>query len=114
MESYSVDGTIEKISNIEDKSVEKKTFTEEELYDAAVLSNIGDIYTMDARAIHCGGANTSKKPRALICFAFQRVSNDDNDNIKKAPGFTYHCDDEVKNTKYRLSDFKNDVVYDFD
>ena len=39
-----------------------------------------------------------------------KMANDDNDNIKKATGFTYHCDDEVKNTKYRLSDFKNDVV----
>ena len=106
MESYSVDGTIEKISNIDDDSVEKKTFSEEELNDAAITSNVGDVYTMDARAIHCGGANNSTKPRALICFAFQREDEDTND-IKRATGFTYHINDEVLQRKYRLSDFEN-------
>ena len=41
---------IETISNIDDENVEKKTFSMEELHDAAVLSEKGDVYTMDAAA----------------------------------------------------------------
>ena len=105
MESYSVDGTIETISNIDDENVEKKTFSMEELHDAAVLSGKGDVYTMDARCIHAGGANESESPRALVCFAFQREDEAKQD-IVQAPGFTYHIHEDVFQRKYRLADFK--------
>ena len=82
------------------RSVETPTFSEEEVYDGAVLCVAGDIFIMDSRTVHAGGANDAERgaPRAVLCLAFQR------DPSIKARGFTYHIHPDVKG-RYTLADF---------
>lgn len=86
----------------------------------------GDILLFNTQVLHCGGANTSQKPRALLSFSFQNV-NADNDNLHfdftsvpnepesrirdvtasydMLPEFTYHCDQSVLKENICLNSF---------
>ena len=66
------------------------------------LLSPGDVLLFDAKIFHFGSANTSLLPRALLSFSFQKRDADGNTPL--IDGFTYHCDDSVKD-KLTLIDF---------
>lgn len=81
---------------------EPPTFSEEQMYDAALICGGGLTYVMDTRCAHAGGANQSASSRAVLCFSFQK----DTKPLEKARGFTYHLRHDLQREKLRLSDFR--------
>ncbi len=111
-ESYDSSGNIEVLTvsteNSDDDngndnySVPPTTFTEDQIFDAALLPcNEGTVYVMDSRCAHAGGANISTTSRAVLCFAFQK----DSKPMERARGFTYHIRPDLENKQIRLSAF---------
>ena len=118
--THSADGVLEYVEDIrkeleEDGSIQHtlapRTFTEEEIRDAGLCGSTGFIYAMDSRALHCGGANKSDKPRAVLCFAFQDWHRSGREDRKRRghperiTGFTYHLNDELVRKPRTLADF---------
>ena len=109
-ETYNAEGELEIIhldqgneDDGDDDSVVHNTqgnvqFTLEEVQNSAILCNAGESYIMDSRCAHLGGANTSSKERAVLCFAFQRKHDE------KASGFTYHINSDLEG-KWQVKDF---------
>ena len=78
------------------------TFTEEQIYAAALPCKEGSVYVMDSRCAHAGGANVSASSRAVLCFAFQK----DTRPMERARGFTYHIRPDLEDEKLRLTAFQ--------
>jgi ectoine hydroxylase-related dioxygenase (phytanoyl-CoA dioxygenase family) len=66
----------------------------------------GSVYMIDSRVVHSGTANTSAKPRVLLCFAFQRQDKELG-KARRALGFTYHLSEAVSRQKLTLRRFRD-------
>ncbi len=101
--TYSTDGDLEMDQVERDSNAQNYMNNISNQFIEMVVEE-GTIYTIDSRVIHSGGGNSSKVPRYVLCFAFQRRERGSK-RAERADGFTYHIEKDVKDRNLSLKDF---------